>query len=110
MQTNQSKHEPAKKGNTHTREEYIKAMETQGKEWDTQLTAWGAKADKATGEMKSDFAKWQKQFQDKRGNAHKKLEAVRSAKDEAWDDVKKAADTAWHDVKAAFDGAKSKYN
>lgn len=99
----------AAKSDPTAKETYLNQMVAQGKEWEGQMALWGAKADKATAEVKGDFQKWRAEFRDQKTAANKKLDAVRAAADNAWEEVKKANETAWTDLRTGFEAAKKKY-
>jgi len=86
---------------------YIRKLEAQAKEWETELAAWSIKA---SGQLESEYFGWQKAIKEKMANATKQLDALRSAKNDAWDGMKETADKAWSEVKAAFDIGKNKYH
>jgi hypothetical protein len=48
-------------------------------------------------------------LQHKQDEAKKKLQALKAASDEAWDDLKAGAEKAWADLKAALQSAASKF-
>jgi hypothetical protein len=95
----------------HTRiDDFFKGMEAQGREWDAELALWGAKAHKLSESAKADFHTWQRAFREKQVAAQKKMETLRTAKNEAWEEVKSGGEAAWADVKEAFEAAKKKFN
>lgn len=108
METGTNK--PAAGGASKARQDFVSSMEAQGKEWDRHLTEWGAKADKAAANVKAEFHTWHKEFRVKRGEAYKKIHAVKAAKDDAWEGMKAGAETTWTEVKSAFEDAKKKYS
>lgn len=93
----------------HPREEYLTRWEAQGKEWDDQLAILGARADKASAEVRAEFHRWQREFSDQRTTAQKRLEALRTANSEAWEEVKGGMESAWNEVKSGFENAKKKF-
>lgn len=107
--TTKSNHQK-KKATPSVKDDYVKKMQAQGKEWEASMALWGAKADKASAEVKGEFHKWQRDFQDRQGDAQKKLEALNASNHEAWEEVKTGVESAWNDVKDAFESAKKKYS
>jgi hypothetical protein len=102
--------ENIKKAEPSARDDFVKKLEAQGKEWEAQLGLWGAKADKASAEMRTEYHAWQKDFRTKKGDAHKKLATVRTATDNAWEELKSGVETAWTDLKGGFENAKKKFD
>ena len=84
-------------------------MEAQGKEWEGQMALWGSKADQATAEVKAEFQRWQKEFRNQKTAAYRRLDAVRTAKDNAWEEMKTGAESAWSELRGGFESAKKKY-
>lgn len=109
--TPETKIDTAAKSTTPSRkDDQIRLMEAQLKEWDAQLALWSAKAEKAGTGLKAEFHKWQRDFADRREAAQKKLAAAQSSNQEAWEEVKTGMDAAWNEVKTAFENAKSKFS
>jgi hypothetical protein len=92
------------------KDDYVDRMEAQGREWDAQLALWSAKADTASAELKADYHTWQRDFHDRRVKAQEKLEALRQAKHEAWEDVKSGVEAAWGEIKSAVESARKKFD
>ena len=97
----------SKSSETFDRADYIRKLEAQAKEWESELAAWSAKT---TGQVESEFHGWQKNINSKLATARKQLDQLRSTKNEAWDSVKDTADKAWSEVKSAFDIGKNKFH
>lgn len=91
------------------RKAYEEKLEAQLKEWATQIALLMAKADKAKAEAKIDFYKTIDALQHKQEEARTKLNELKTAGDEAWEDVKKGAEKAWAEIKIAYKDATSRF-
>lgn len=109
MSQEAAKTDAAKNGAPSLKDDYVMKLEAQGKEWDAQVALMTAKADKAAANVKADFHKWQREFQDKRKDATEKLNGVRAAGTDAWTGVKDGAELAWAEVRKALDSASKKF-
>jgi hypothetical protein len=91
------------------RKAYEEKLDAQLKEWNAQITLLRAKADKATAEAKVEYYKMIEALQFKQDIVKTKLQELKSAGDEAWEDLKAGAEKAWAEVKTALDSAISKF-
>lgn len=91
------------------REAYREKREAQLREWAAKLDAWQARAQKAKAEAK---IRYQEEVDDLRGRlraARQKLDALRDAGGDAWEDLRAGMDEAVRDLKRAFERASSKF-
>ncbi len=94
---------------TDKRKEYEEKFEAQLKEWSAQIALLNAKADKAKAEVKVEYYKIIENLQGKQDTARTKLQELKTAGDDAWDDLKTGAENVWTDVKNAFNSAISRF-
>jgi hypothetical protein len=94
---------------TDKRRAFEEKLEAQMKEWNAQIDLLKAKADTAKAEAKVDYYAKIEALQHKRDTARTKLQELKSAGDEAWEDLKAGAEKAWAEVKKAFHDAASKF-
>jgi hypothetical protein len=91
------------------RKAYEEKLDAQLKEWSAQIALLKAKADNAKADVKIDYYKTIDAVQRKQEEARTKLQELKAAGDEAWEDVKKGAEKAWSEVKTAYHDAKSRF-
>jgi multidrug resistance efflux pump len=91
------------------RKAYEEKIDAQLEEWSAQIALLKARADKARAEAKVEYYKTIEALQRRQDEARAKLDELKTAGDEAWEDLKKGAEKAWDEVKAAFHSAASKF-
>ncbi len=91
------------------RKAYQEKLDAQLKEWNTQISLLKAKADKTRAEAKIEYYKIIDELQKKVDEAKPKLQELKAATDDAWEDLKSGAEKAWAEVKTAIDAAASKF-
>jgi predicted ATP-binding protein involved in virulence len=91
------------------RKAYEEKLDAQLKEWSAQITLLKAKADTAKADAKIEYYKIIEVLQHKQNNARTKLQELKTAGDEAWEDLKVGAEKAWAEVKAAYHEASSRF-
>jgi hypothetical protein len=91
------------------RKAYEEKLDAQLKEWSAQIALLKAKADNAKADAKVEYYKTIEALQSKQNEAKTKLQELRTAGDEAWEDIKKGAEKAWSEVKAAYHEASSRF-
>ena len=94
---------------TDKRRAYEEKLEAQMKEWNAQIDLLKAKADTAKAEAKVEYYARIEALQQKQDMARTKLQELRAAGDEAWEDLKAGVENAWDEVKSAFHDAASKF-
>ena len=90
------------------RKAYEEKLDAQLKEWSAQIALLRAKADKAKAEVKVEYYKMIETLQGKQETARMKLEELRTAGDDRWEDYKTDGEETWAEIKAAFQEAVSK--
>ena len=94
---------------TDKRKAYEERFDAQMREWSAEIALLNAKADKAKAEAKIEYYKTIESLQGKQDAAKAKLQELRAAGDDAWEDLKTGAENVWTDVKTAFAGAASRF-
>jgi seryl-tRNA synthetase len=91
------------------RKVYEKKLDAQLKELNAQIELLKAKADKAKVEAKIDYYKAIEASQHKLNDATAKLQELKAAGDDAWEDIKNGAEKAWNEVKTAYHNASARF-
>jgi hypothetical protein len=91
------------------RKAYEERFDAQLKEWSAQIALLKAKADTARAEAKIEYYKTIETLQGKQDEARTKLQELRAAGDDAWEDLKTGAEKIWADVKTAFQSSVSRF-
>jgi len=90
------------------RKAYEEKLDAQLDEWSAQIGVLKAKADKAKAEVKIEYYKTIEVLERKQKDAKAKLQELKTAGDEAWEDLKTGAEKAWAEVKDAYHDASSR--
>lgn len=90
------------------KEAYQERMEAQLKEWEGEMERLGAKAEKGNAEAKIAYYKELERFRNKQEAAEEKLDELREAGDETWEQTKAGIEKAWQDLRHTLDIAVSK--
>jgi multidrug resistance efflux pump len=90
---------------TDKRKAYEEKFDAQLKEWSAEIALLKAKADKAKAEAKIEYYKTIETLQGKQDGASTKLQELRAAGDDAWEDIKTGAENVW----TAFNSAASRF-
>ena len=91
------------------RKAYERKLDAQLDEWSAQINVLKAKADKAKAEVKIEYYKTIEVLERKQKDARAKLQELKTAGDEAWEDLKTGAEKAWAEVKNAYHDARSRF-
>jgi TMP repeat len=91
------------------RKAYEEKFDAQLKEWNAEIVLLNAKADKAKAEEKIEYYKTIEALQGKQDAARIKLQELRAAGDDAWEDIKTGAENVWTEVKSTFQSAAAKF-
>jgi hypothetical protein len=91
------------------RKAYEEKFDAQLEEWSAEIALHNAKADKARAEVKIEYYKMIETLQGKQDSARLKLQQLRTAGDDAWEDLKTGAENVWTEVKNAFQSAATKF-
>ena len=91
------------------RKAYEEKLDAQLDEWSAQINVLKARADKAKAEVKIEYYKTIEVLERKQKDAKAKLQELKTAGDEAWEDLKTGAEKAWDEVKTAYREASAKF-
>ena len=94
---------------TDKRKAYEEKFDVQLKEWNEQITLLKAKAENAKADAKIDYYKAIEALEHKQDKAKRKLQKLKTAGDEAWEDVKAGAEKTWVEGKTAYHDAASRF-
>ena len=79
------------------RDEYIEKFKAQLDEWNTEIDKLQARADKASADLKADYARQIESLERQRDEARKRFRELESASEHAWEDFRDRAEKAWKD-------------
>ena len=91
------------------RKAYEEKIDAQLKEWNTEITLFNAKADKAKAEAKVEYYKTIETLQGMQDKARMKLQEIKTTGDDVWEDLKTGAENVWAEVNSAFQNAATKF-
>lgn len=89
---------------------YEEKLTAQLEEWDAKIDVLKAKAAKTKAAAKADYYETIEDLQRKRGIAKEKLQGLRGARDEAWEDPKEGVESAWSNLGTAIKTAISRFD
>ena len=78
-------------------------------EWNQDIDRLKAKADEAKVEVRTKYQRQVKDLHAKRDRVQQKLQQVKQAGDDAWEELCKGVDAAWSDLRTAVTRAKSQF-
>ncbi len=88
---------------------YQKKLQAKLEEWNADIEKLQAKADAAEADAQLDYYKEIEDLRAKQEAAGKKLDELKSAGDDTWEDVKAGIDNAWESLSSAIKSAKSRF-
>jgi len=91
------------------KEEYIQKLDAQLREWSAKIDELNAKAEKAKGDIKTEYTKQLEALEALRESALKKLAEITEASEQAWEELRTGAEKAWHELKTSLDNAMAKF-
>lgn len=91
------------------RDHYIEKAKARIAQWNAEIDKMTAKVDEAEADAKIKYQKQLDAARKQRDAAKAKLEEIREATDDAWDDMKAGFDKAWDSISGAFDSAMSRF-
>jgi len=94
---------------TDKRRAFEEKFDARMKEWNAKIDLLKAKAETAKAEEKIKYNARIEALQHKRDTARTKLQELKAAGDEAWEDLKAGTEKAWDEVKSAFRDAAAKF-
>ncbi|GJQ50784.1 hypothetical protein KsCSTR_30960 [Candidatus Kuenenia stuttgartiensis] len=91
------------------RKAYEEKLDAQLREWRSKIENLKAKADKANAEAKIEYYKNIDSLENDYKALQGKLQQLKSAAEESWEDIKAGSETAWEALKSAFSNAMAKF-
>ncbi len=101
--------EEKKEEEASLKKSFQQKLEARLSEWDAEIEKLKAKADKVEADLKIDYYKQMGALQERRNAAKKKLEELRLAGDEAWEDLKSGVENSCAELGKAVKSAVSKF-
>lgn len=92
-----------------TKHAYEDKMDARLREWQAKIDVLKARVDKATAEQKIKYNKDIESLRNRQQQLYKKLDELRSAGSDGWEDLKTGVDQAYHDLKSAVERAGEKF-
>jgi len=91
------------------KEEYIKKLDAQLREWSAKIDELNAKAEKAKGDIKAEYTRQLEALEALQESAAKRLAEMTEASGQAWEELRTGAEKAWHELKTSLDNAIAKF-
>ena len=91
------------------KEEYIQKLDAQLREWSTKIDELNAKAEKAKGDIKTEYTRQLEALKALQESAVKRLAEMTEASGQAWEELKVGAEKAWYELKSSLDNAIAKF-
>lgn len=91
------------------KEEYIQKLDAQLREWSTKIDELNAKAEKAKGDIKTEYTRQLEALKALQESAVKRLAEMSEASGQAWEQLRIGAEKAWHELKTSLDNAMAKF-
>ncbi|UUX51171.1 coiled coil domain-containing protein [Nisaea acidiphila] len=88
---------------------YIAKAKARIDQWDAEIDKVKAKAEEAEADAKIEYRRQADEMRAQRNKAESRLQDLRAASNDAWENLKSGFETAWKDISSAFDSAKSRY-
>ena len=91
------------------REAYQKKMESQLKEWSAKIDGLRARAERASADIQIEYYEQIDTLRTKQEAAQSKLQELKRAGGNAWQDLKAGVETVWKELRNTMDNAVSKF-
>jgi uncharacterized coiled-coil DUF342 family protein len=95
--------------NVSQKDAYIQKLQARLHEWDKEVDRLATKAIKAKADAKLEYYEQIEELRDKQDVAIEKLEKLRQASDDIWEDLKAGIESAWNDLSEAVKSASSRF-
>jgi uncharacterized protein YjbJ (UPF0337 family) len=92
------------------RDEYVDKLKAQLDQWNTEVTKWEGKAQKAKADARVEYEKQLTEVRRQRDQALEQMKRVQAATGDAWVDLVRGADEAWAKMREALEKARSHFN
>ena len=93
----------------NTKNAYQDKMDARLREWQANIDALKARADQAGAEQRIKYHEEIDSLRTKQQRVQEKLEELRTAGTDAWEDVKAGVEVAWTDLQDAVQRARDKF-
>ena len=91
------------------KEAYLKKLQGQLDEWSTEIDKLKAKADKAEADAQLEYYKQIEKFRAQQQTAQRKLEELKKASEDGWEDLKAGVESAYDSLANAIKSAASRF-
>ena len=91
------------------KDEYVQKLHAKLDEWSAEIDKLKAKADKTSAESRIEYQNQIKNLKQKRQEAEKKVDELRSAGEGAWEDLIAGVQLSWDTMEEAVKSARSKF-
>jgi len=92
------------------RDQYIEKAKAKLDQWNAEIDKLKARADEAGADARIEYGKRLDEMRSHRDEAEKWLRQMRDSSDAAWSDMKVGFDRAWDQLSGAFERARSHYD
>jgi multidrug resistance efflux pump len=92
------------------RDEYVEKLKAQLDQWNTEVTKWESKAQKAQAGARAEYEKQLKEVRRQRDQALEQMKRIQAATGDAWLDLVRGADEAWAKMREALEKARSHFS
>jgi uncharacterized coiled-coil DUF342 family protein len=89
---------------------YQDKMDARLREWQANIDALRARADQVGAEQRIKYYEEIESLRTKQQRVHEKLEELRTAGTDAWEEVKTGVEVAWSDLQDAVQRARDKFH
>lgn len=91
------------------RDAYVEKLQAQLDVWSAEIATLRAKASKAEADAKFDLKQRIEELEGKQSNAKAKIDEIRHASEDAWEDLRHGVESAWRDLGDAVKSATSRF-
>lgn len=88
---------------------YVEKVQARLNEWDAEIEKLKARADKAEADAKIAYLEQIETLREEQREAQSKLDDLRAAGDDAWEDMKAGVQNAWASLEKAAKDASSRF-
>jgi uncharacterized coiled-coil DUF342 family protein len=91
------------------RDAYVEKMHAKLDEWNAEIDRLKAKLDGAKAEKRIEYREDIENLKAKQKEVEEKIDTLRDAGDDAWEDLKKGVEDAWQSMESAVNAAKNRF-
>ena len=89
---------------------YVQKLQAQMNDWNAEISKLKAKAEGAEADAQLEYYKQIEELREQQQDAQAKLNELREAGEDAWEDLKAGIDNAWSSLGEAVKTAASRFN